>query len=682
MFWTTARTNWGEGDLADLFGPTRDSGALEAMVAEEKPVEAFLEADVLSEHEIKFNTKLKEYMCREASLTGLLEFIIREQSTSVAERSSLFTKRTLFDRPVEPATPSLTPVVPWSLVQDSAFHLDADQKRRFHYPLVVQKLLCSSNTLQVAIAFCPVAMATLFDFFKTDEELSPVLAGYVCAVLQAVVSCKREVVTDIMWADEFVRYHLMRHVYNRSVTELLKTILIPEKMCDYSAAAIAADDTMQALLQYYEGSATVHDHLVLDAQENAVYLIREMLVSSTCSFWPDYISYLVQESVVARIIDAMFTMDPMIVTGGCQLLVEILVQLDVYSINSGREASDTQSDFGDPPSSRGIVHPSRLVSPAEFVDSCIGPFFSRILNYLLRPFVVAALTFRERRRRKSETAAAADPSLARTPLTPGQEKLLVVLPQDGYTWFTGLQVSPCSGLTVVQLSNGSNPVVGHVLLELLTLIRALMRVYGASTFDEVQGTVLEYAVILLSCHRWCSSLHIAVGDIILTSLQRQGTVALRAPELLITRTSFVQEATVIIRRHLKLRGKKDIVQRQEERAKSKTAALSIVVEILKVLSETVRGRHELREPLLRVCPEWDQLIAPELRQIHEERSVPCGGLPPSAMSEPYGLQSDDDEIVRLNLKEDSTMQRWLASKGQDEDTTSIIFEDIVIPTTS
>ncbi|KAH0488046.1 MAG: hypothetical protein KVP17_003918 [Porospora cf. gigantea B] len=674
MFWTTARTNWGEGDLADLFGPTRDSGALEAMVAEEKPVEAFLEADVLSEHEIKFNTKLKEYMCRESSLTGLLEFIVREQLTTVVERSSLFSKRSLFDQPVEPATPSLTPVVPWSLVQDSAFHLDADQKRRFHYPLVVQKLLCSSNTLQVAIAFCPAAMTILFDFFKTDGELSPVLAGYVCAVLQAIVSCKREVVTDIMWADEFVRSHLIRHVYNRSVTELLKTILVPEKQCDYSAAAIAADDTMHALLQYYEGStALVLDHLVLDAQENAVYLIREMLVSSTCSFWPDYISYLVQESVVARIIDAMFTMDPTIVTGGCQLLVEILVQLDVYSINSGRDASDTQSDFGDPPSSR-----ARLVSPAEFVDSCIGPFFSRILNYLLRPFVVAALTFRERRRRKSETAATAtDPSLERTPLTPDQEKLLVVLPRDGYTWFTGLQVSPCSGLTVVQLSNGSNPVVGHVLLELLTLIRALMRVYGASTFDDVQGIVLEYAVILLSCHRWCSSLHIAVGDIILTSLQRQGTVALRAPELLITRTSFVQEATVIIRRHLKLRGKKELVQRQEERAKSKTAALSIVVEILKVLSETVRGRHELREPLLRVCPEWDQVIAPELRQIHEERSVPCGGLPPSAMSEPYGLQSDDDEIVRLNLKEDSTMQRWLASKGQDEDI-SILTDDIVV----
>lgn len=66
----------------------------------------------------------------------------------------------------------------------------------------------------------------LFDFVKTEKELNPVLCGYFCKLVNALINSNRKLfnIYAFLQANEVVS-SLIKHVYNRSIAELVIKIL-------------------------------------------------------------------------------------------------------------------------------------------------------------------------------------------------------------------------------------------------------------------------------------------------------------------------------------------------------------------------------------------------------------------------------------------------------------------------
>ncbi|CAK92379.1 unnamed protein product (macronuclear) [Paramecium tetraurelia] len=109
---------------------------------------------------------------------------------------------------------------------------DSNSKRAFRYPFYSCELLvCCENPkiLEQFFGEDRSLLHKLFQFFVSDEEVNPVLAGYVCNVLFNLLKMR----TDIFLA-EFYQYQnlvdgLIKQLQSRSVTELVIRLLTIEQ---------------------------------------------------------------------------------------------------------------------------------------------------------------------------------------------------------------------------------------------------------------------------------------------------------------------------------------------------------------------------------------------------------------------------------------------------------------------
>ncbi|CAD8112472.1 unnamed protein product [Paramecium primaurelia] len=120
---------------------------------------------------------------------------------------------------------------------------DSNSKRAFRYPFYSCELLvCCENPkiLEQFFGEDKSLLHTLFQFFISDEDVNPVLAGYVCNVLFNLLKMR----TDIFLA-EFYQYQnlvdgLIKQLQSRSVSELVIRLLTIEQetQIDYTPQRI------------------------------------------------------------------------------------------------------------------------------------------------------------------------------------------------------------------------------------------------------------------------------------------------------------------------------------------------------------------------------------------------------------------------------------------------------------
>jgi hypothetical protein len=71
-----------------------------------------------------------------------------------------------------------------------------------------------------------ILLERLFKFIQTDEELNPVLAGYFCKLVSLLISRKQKQLFPFIFAPEStVIEDLMKHVYQKSISEILNKLL-------------------------------------------------------------------------------------------------------------------------------------------------------------------------------------------------------------------------------------------------------------------------------------------------------------------------------------------------------------------------------------------------------------------------------------------------------------------------
>lgn len=62
-------------------------------------------------------------------------------------------------------------------------------------------------------------------FIDTEEELNPTLAGYFCKLFQVLISNKSKEVLEYVIMHPEIADHLVRHIYSKSICEILIKIL-------------------------------------------------------------------------------------------------------------------------------------------------------------------------------------------------------------------------------------------------------------------------------------------------------------------------------------------------------------------------------------------------------------------------------------------------------------------------
>jgi serine/threonine-protein phosphatase 6 regulatory subunit 3 len=82
----------------------------------------------------------------------------------------------------------------------------------------------------------------LLTFLDTDEELNPVLAGYFCKLFQVLVGNKPKEVFGYVYAHPEVMERMVRHIYQKSISEVLIRLLnVSENILEGEAEISPAD---------------------------------------------------------------------------------------------------------------------------------------------------------------------------------------------------------------------------------------------------------------------------------------------------------------------------------------------------------------------------------------------------------------------------------------------------------
>jgi serine/threonine-protein phosphatase 6 regulatory subunit 3 len=82
----------------------------------------------------------------------------------------------------------------------------------------------------------------LLTFLDTDDELNPVLAGYFCKLFQVLVGNKPKEVFTYVYQHPEVIEKMIKHIYQKSVSEVLIRLLnVSENVLDSDCEISAAD---------------------------------------------------------------------------------------------------------------------------------------------------------------------------------------------------------------------------------------------------------------------------------------------------------------------------------------------------------------------------------------------------------------------------------------------------------
>jgi serine/threonine-protein phosphatase 6 regulatory subunit 3 len=82
----------------------------------------------------------------------------------------------------------------------------------------------------------------LLGFLDTDEELNPVLAGYFCKLFQVLAGNKPKEVFSYVYSHPQVIEKMIRHIYQKSVSEVLIRLLnVSENVLDSDCEISVAD---------------------------------------------------------------------------------------------------------------------------------------------------------------------------------------------------------------------------------------------------------------------------------------------------------------------------------------------------------------------------------------------------------------------------------------------------------
>ena len=182
-----------------------------------------------------------------------------------------------------------------------------------------------------------ILLERLFKFIQTDEELNPVLAGYFCKLVSLLISRKQKQLFPFIFAPEStVIEDLMKHVYQKSISEILNKLLTlvdtdhePEIFAEIKAKQQMAVGTLIESL----GPEKSEEHNL-----NACTIIQDMFEIK------DFYNLICEKENLTKIIDfALAGMDESTKHSKCSSLT-VLNQIVLSNIEKQKKKDNKDED--------------------------------------------------------------------------------------------------------------------------------------------------------------------------------------------------------------------------------------------------------------------------------------------------------------------------------------------------